>query len=45
MWLKVVLLLATLSLFHSAASLNRSSFPPDFFFGTASSAYQVLFCP
>ncbi|WVZ03052.1 hypothetical protein V8G54_023858 [Vigna mungo] len=40
MWLKVVLLLATLSLFHSAASLNRSSFPPDFFFGTASSAYQ-----
>ncbi|KAG2396452.1 Beta-glucosidase 24 [Vigna angularis] len=40
MWLKVVLLLATLSLFHSAASLNRSSFSPDFFFGTASSAFQ-----
>ncbi|KAG4981591.1 hypothetical protein AAZX31_12G229700 [Glycine max] len=42
MWVKVVfILLAALSLFHSAAaSLNRSSFPADFFFGTASSAYQ-----
>ncbi|KAH1231486.1 Beta-glucosidase 13 [Glycine max] len=42
MWVKVVLLLlAALSLFHlAAASLNRSSFSADFFFGTASSAYQ-----
>ncbi|XLR42077.1 hypothetical protein S83_026737 [Arachis hypogaea] len=45
MWLKGgVLLLAVASfvllLLHPAASLNRSSFPQDFIFGTASSAYQ-----
>ncbi|KAJ1409726.1 Glycosyl hydrolases family 1, N-terminal conserved site [Sesbania bispinosa] len=42
MWVKVLLLFATVSfaLFDSAASLNRSSFPADFLFGTASSAYQ-----
>jgi beta-glucosidase len=44
MWFKVVLLLATISFsfFNSAVSLNRSSFPSDFLFGTASSAYQVF---
>lgn len=38
----VLLLLATIffALFNSAVSLNRSSFPHDFLFGTASSAYQ-----
>ncbi|MED6185662.1 Beta-glucosidase 13 [Stylosanthes scabra] len=39
----VVVLLAAASfvlLLHPAASLNRSSFPSDFIFGTASSAYQ-----
>ncbi|XP_057452176.1 beta-glucosidase 13-like [Lotus japonicus] len=43
MWIKLsLLLLAAISftLFGSAASLNRSSFPAGFFFGTASSAYQ-----
>jgi len=40
----VVLLLATIffALFNLAVSLNRSSFPHDFLFGTASSAYQVF---
>lgn len=39
-----LLLLATIffALFNSAVSLNRSSFPHDFLFGTASSAYQVF---
>ncbi|KAK7283852.1 hypothetical protein RIF29_13600 [Crotalaria pallida] len=44
MWVKglVLLLLAAVSsvLFEPAASFNRSSFPADFLFGTASSAYQ-----
>ncbi|CAI8600817.1 unnamed protein product [Vicia faba] len=44
MWFNVVVvvLFATISfsLFISAVSLNRSSFPSDFLFGTASSAYQ-----
>jgi len=26
---------------HDVPLLNRSSFPPDFIFGTASSAFQV----
>ncbi|KAE9592701.1 hypothetical protein Lal_00028951 [Lupinus albus] len=46
MWVKnvngVLLLLAAVSfvLFEPATSLNRSSFPAHFLFGTASSAYQ-----
>ncbi|KAI4333181.1 hypothetical protein L6164_018019 [Bauhinia variegata] len=35
-----LLLLCTIALFELALSLNRSSFPADFVFGTASSAYQ-----
>ncbi|KAK4285546.1 hypothetical protein QN277_002232 [Acacia crassicarpa] len=35
-----LLLVLSFALFDSVASLNRSSFPADFLFGTASSAYQ-----
>jgi hypothetical protein len=38
-----LLLTFCIALFESVASLNQSSFPTDFVFGTASSAYQVLF--
>jgi len=34
-----------MALFESTTSLNQSSFPQGFVFGTASSAYQVLFIP
>lgn len=37
---EILLLLLCFFLFDSVASLNRSSFPADFVFGTASSAYQ-----
>ncbi|KAI4333182.1 hypothetical protein L6164_018020 [Bauhinia variegata] len=36
----IFLLVLSIALFESAVSLNRSSFPADFLFGTASSAYQ-----
>ncbi|KAK4285544.1 hypothetical protein QN277_002231 [Acacia crassicarpa] len=40
-WVRGILLLVfSCALFDSVASLNRSSFPVDFLFGTASSAYQ-----
>jgi len=46
MWFKGLLLFAfCIGLFESATSLNQSSFPEGFVFGTASSAYQVLFIP
>jgi len=46
MWFKGLLLLAfCMALFESTTSLNQSSFPQGFVFGTASSAYQVLFIP
>lgn len=37
----VVVVAICIGLFGSEASVNRSSFPADFLFGTASSAYQV----
>ncbi|KAK7243528.1 hypothetical protein RIF29_38327 [Crotalaria pallida] len=41
MWLRGLLFLAiSIALLKSATSLNHSSFPTDFVFGTASSAYQ-----
>ncbi|KAK7323952.1 hypothetical protein VNO77_27456 [Canavalia gladiata] len=41
MWFKSLILVAvSVTLFVSVASLNHSSFPADFIFGTASSAYQ-----
>lgn len=42
---KAVLLLQILLFHQSASSLDESSFPTNFLFGTASSSYQVIVIP